>query len=92
MINQDKPPIGAAEANLTIGGAFTLLIGGIYQLIINPANVTAALTNVTKVSIGETWGTITSTWAAEPRTWLGVSQLIDNTSKPVTSIANVSKP
>lgn len=39
-----------------------------------------AITNSTKTSIGETWATITTDWASEDRTWLDVSQLINNYS------------
>ena len=35
-------------------------------------------TNVSKVSIGETWATISTTWATETRTWLAASQLFTN--------------
>jgi hypothetical protein len=38
------------------------------------------VTNTSKVSIGETWGSITTSWASETRTWLDCSALIDNTS------------
>lgn len=46
----------------------------------NTSKPTTSLTNATKVSIGETWGSITTTWASETRTWLAVSQLITNIS------------
>jgi len=35
-------------------------------------------TNIAKVSIGETWATISTTWASETRDWLSASQLITN--------------
>lgn len=58
----------------------------------NTSKPTTAIVNGAKVSIGETWATIITTWASETRTWLDVSQLIDNVSKPTTSLANVAKP
>jgi hypothetical protein len=60
--------------------------------ITNTTKPTTSLVNASKVSIGETWGGIQSTWATESRTWLAVSQLINNSAKPVTSITNQSKP
>lgn len=39
-------------------------------------------TNVSKVSVGETWATNPFTYAEETRTWLQVSQLFTNTDKP----------
>lgn len=50
------------------------------------------MTNVDKVSFAELWSTITTSWASETRTWLDVSSLIDNVSKPTTTITNISKP
>ncbi len=58
----------------------------------NIAKPTTSLTNATKVSFAELWSTITTTWASETRTWAEVISLIDNTSKPSTSITNVAKP
>lgn len=49
--------------------------------IINQDKPTTSLANASKVSIGETWGSILTTWAAELRSWLAVSQLITNTEK-----------
>ncbi len=48
----------------------------------NQPKPTTSFSNLIKVSIGETWGTITTTWASETRTWLGVSQLITDIAKP----------
>ena len=61
-------------------------------MITNQDKPTTILTNSSKVSIGETWSSITTTWASETRTWLAVSQLIDNVTKPSTTITNVAKP
>jgi len=44
----------------------------------NISKPTTSLGNSAKVSIGETWGTITTTWATETRTWQAVSQLFTN--------------
>ena len=62
--------------------------------MINTSKPTSAVvTNTPKVSIGETWGSITTTWASEVRDWLKVSQLITNTVKPSAStIINTPKP
>lgn len=40
-----------------------------------------AFTNLTKVNIGETWGSDMNTWAAESRTWADTASVIDNISK-----------
>lgn len=60
--------------------------------ISNQSKPSTSLSNADKVSIGETWATITTIWAAETRTWLAVSQLLTNPSKPSTSISNQAKP
>lgn len=49
-----------------------------------------AITNISKVSQGETWGSISSTWASETRTWGEASQLLDNISKVSSAITNLS--
>jgi len=46
--------------------------------MINQDKPTTILTNSSKVSIGETWESVTTTWASETRTWLAISQLITN--------------
>ena len=48
--------------------------------MINQDKPTNSLSNSSKVSIGETWGSITTTWASETRTWLAASQLIANSN------------
>jgi hypothetical protein len=60
--------------------------------MINVSKPTTTLTNVTKVSFAELWSTITTTWATETRTWAECISLIDNTSKPSTTITNQAKP
>ena len=91
MINQDKPGASTPETNLNVGSGYTLLIGGVYKLIIGALGL-GGMTNGSKVSVGETWDTITTSWTTETRTWLAISQLIGNTSKPSTSIVNQAKP
>ena len=54
--------------------------------ITNVSKPTTSFSNSSKVSIGETWATITTTWAAETRTWLAVSQLFTNTSRAFNQI------
>lgn len=51
-----------------------------------------SFSNVVKSSFAELWSTITTTWASETRTWADCVSLIDNSSKPSTSITNTSKP
>ncbi len=60
--------------------------------MINVSKPTTTLTNATKVSFAETWGAIQTTWATETRTWADCISLIDNTSKPSTTITNQAKP
>jgi len=76
IINQDKPP-ASENAKLNIGSSFQLLVGGIYELIVGAAGG-AGITNTDKISIGETWDTVTTSWNTETRTWLAVSQLFTN--------------
>ena len=92
ITNQDKPTAGVPQTELNVGSGFNLLVGGAYRLIIGALNATAGMTNSSKVSIGETWATIPTTYAAETRTWIAVSQLFTNPSKPSTSVTNESKP
>jgi hypothetical protein len=61
-------------------------------MITNQAKPTTTLTNTAKVSIGETWATITTTWASETRTWLQISQLLTNSARTSSSITNQVKP
>jgi hypothetical protein len=58
----------------------------------NISKPSTTLTNATKVSFAELWSTITTTYAAETRSWADCISLIDNSSKPTTSITNVAKP
>ena len=92
MINQDKPGVSTPATKLNVGSGFTLLVGGIYKLLVGAASTTGSFSNTAKASIGETWGTISTTYAAETRTWLAASQLIGNTGKPTTTLTNESKP
>lgn len=55
----------------------------------NTAKPSTTLSNAPKVSIGETWATITTTWATETRTWLAISQLIGNTDRPETGAPGI---
>jgi hypothetical protein len=52
--------------------------------LVNDSKPVTVLANTSKVSIGETWATITTTWATETRTWLAVSQLFTNISVGAT--------
>lgn len=92
MINLDKPTTGTPQTELNIGSGYNLLIGGIYKLIVGAAAIASSMTNLTKVSIGETWATVTTTWATEPETWEAASQLLTNTTKQSSSISNQAKP
>lgn len=60
--------------------------------ITNISKPIPSLTNTTKVSSAELWSTITTTWASETRTWAETISLLDNVSKPSTSITNIAKP
>ena len=91
MINQDKPSAQNPQTELNIGSGYNLLVGGVYKLVIGALGL-GGMTNTSKVSVGETWATVSTTWATETRTWLAVSQLFGNTAKPTTSITNESKP
>jgi hypothetical protein len=91
MINQDKPDVGIPQTELNIGSGYNLLVGGVFKLVVGALG-NVGLINTSKVSVGETWGSITSTWATESRTWLAASQLFTNPSKPTNSLTNESKP
>ena len=60
--------------------------------ITNTSKPTTSLLNTARISSYETWATITSTWASETRTWDDMGSLMDNISKPTTTIINISKP
>lgn len=60
--------------------------------ITNVSKPSTTLTNATKVSFAETWGAIQTTWGSETRTWADCISLVDNSSKPTTSISNTAKP
>ena len=79
ITNQDKPTAGVPQTELNVGSGFNLLVGGAYRLIIGALGA-AGMTNTSKVSIGETWATVSTTWASETRSWLAVSQLFTNIS------------
>lgn len=91
ITNQDKPNINTPQTELNVGSGFNLLVGGIYKLIVGALG-TGGMTNTSKVSVGETWSTVSTTWASETRTWLQISQLFTNPAKPSTSITNQVKP
>ena len=48
ITNLDKPTVGTPETNLNVGSGYTLLIGGVYKLIIGALNATAGMTNTSK--------------------------------------------
>ncbi len=80
ITNLDKPNQATPETNLNIGDGFNLLVGSTFKLIIGALGL-GGMTNNTKVSIGETWATISTTWASELQSWEEASQLIGNISK-----------
>ena len=90
MINTDKPLISTPATKLNVGSGFTLLVGGIFKLLVGAG--AGQFTNTNKASIGETWATISTTWATESRTWLAASQLFTNPAKPTTTLSNEAKP
>jgi hypothetical protein len=79
MINESKPTTQTPQTELNVGSGYNLLVGGVYRLIIGALGA-AGMTNTSKVSVGETWNTISTSWNTETRTWLAASQLITNTA------------
>lgn len=84
ITNQDKPPLQNPQTELNVGDGYNLLVGGVYRLIIGALGL-GGMTNVSKVSIGETWESVTTSWSSETRTWLAVSQLLTNQAMSSTS-------
>ena len=91
ITNQDKPAVNTPQTELNIGDGYNLLVGGVYRLIVGALSL-VGMTNSAKVSVGETWATVSTSWASETQTWLGVSQLITNTTRTASSIVNFNKP
>lgn len=91
MINESKPNVATPETNLNIGDGFNLLVGSTFKLIIGALGL-GGMTNASKVSIGETWESITTTWASETQNWQEASQLISNSARTSSSITNFNKP
>ena len=60
--------------------------------MLNQSKPVNAIANVTRVSGGETWATITTSWATEPRTWLAISQLLSNAARVSSAMTNSLKP
>lgn len=60
--------------------------------IVNTSKPTTALSNSARVFSYETWDSNTTTWNTEVRTWDEMAAIMDNTSKPSTSIINQAKP
>ena len=82
ITNQSKPG-GTEDTKLNIGSTFNLIVGGVFDLLIGIGS--GGLTNQNKVSVGETWDTVTTSWATEAQTWQGASHLITN----IGIIANI---
>lgn len=61
-------------------------------MITNSAKPVTSIVDSSKISIGETWGSIPTTWASETRTWLAVSQLFKNLARQSSTMLNTSKP
>lgn len=59
--------------------------------ITNTSKPTTSVTNLTKVSYGETWASIPTTWAIETRTWIATVSLMSNNTKQTSTITNTSK-
>ena len=91
MQNLDKPTVGIPETYLNIGDGFNLIVGSTFKLIVGALG-TGGMTNASKASIGETWGSIASTWGTETRDWQTASQLITNKAKQSSSMTNIAKP
>jgi len=60
--------------------------------ITNISKPTTSLTNTDRIASYETWASVTSTWSSESRTWDDMGSLVDNVSKPTTTIINIIKP
>lgn len=60
--------------------------------IINTSKPTSSISNSSRVVSYETWDSNTTTWNTEVRTWDEMAAIMDNTSKPTTSIINTNKP
>ncbi len=60
--------------------------------LVNTSKPTTSIVNATKASYAELWSTITTSWASETRTWAECISLMDNLTKPTTSLTNVAKP
>lgn len=91
MQNLDKPNTNVPETYLNIGDGFNLIVGSTFKLIVGALGL-GGMTNASKASIGETWGTIASTWASETQNWEEASQLISNSTKISSTMTNQSKP
>jgi hypothetical protein len=92
MINESKPTISSEETNLNIGSGYSLLIGGIFKLIIGAVNTATSITNSSKVVPYVTWDNNTTTFDTETRTWDEMGAIMNNTSKQTSAITNTSKP
>ena len=60
--------------------------------ITNETKPTTALTNSTRINIGETWGSDLNIWSAELRTWGATISIISNVARTSSSMTNMSKP
>jgi len=58
----------------------------------NQTRTTSTILNQPKVSVGETWDSITTIWDDETRTWDEISKLITNIPKTSSTLINQSKP
>ena len=59
--------------------------------ITNETKPTTALTNSTRINIGETWGSDLLTWAAELKTWDATVSIISNVARTSSSMTNIAK-
>lgn len=91
MVNESKPSVATPETYLNVGDGYKLTIGGVYSLIVGALGL-GGMTNASKVSIGETWDSITTSWASETQNWEEASQLISNSARTSSSITNQAKP
>lgn len=51
-----------------------------------------SITNVSRISTGETWASILTTWAAETRTWTDVASFFTNAARVSAAMTNTAKP
>lgn len=60
--------------------------------MINQSRPSTSITNSSAPYEGESWDSDLNTWNNETRTWLETGEVMDNTTRPTTSITNLTRP